>query len=244
MRRFRPIISYADMVHREKVMLQRGMNFRLHPTYSVILMSVRKNAPYNDQWHEESGLLEYEGHDEPRRRGTDPKLVNQPIRHPGGALTENGKFYEAAIAYKRGERQAEVVQVYEKISQGVWSDRGRFELVDAVIEDCSGRRVFRFFLQPIPTVGSSEPILRHSRIIPTSVKVEVWRRDGGRCVLCGSDKNLHFDHDVPYSKGGSSITIENVRLLCARHNLEKSNKIRGLLPWLVGVTSAIVSRSA
>jgi hypothetical protein len=36
---------------------------------------------------------------------------------------------------------------------------------------------------------------------------------------------LHFDHDLPYSKGGTSITEDNVQLMCARHNLEKGNKI-------------------
>jgi hypothetical protein len=33
------------------------------------------------------------------------------------------------------------------------------------------------------------------------------------------------DHDLPWSKGGTSITEENVQLLCARHNLEKSDRI-------------------
>ena len=36
---------------------------------------------------------------------------------------------------------------------------------------------------------------------------------------------LHFDHDLPYSKGGTSITENNVQLMCARHNLEKGAKI-------------------
>jgi 5-methylcytosine-specific restriction endonuclease McrA len=36
---------------------------------------------------------------------------------------------------------------------------------------------------------------------------------------------LHFDHDLPYSKGGTSITEDNVQLMCARHNLKKGNKI-------------------
>ncbi len=244
MSRFKAIISYADIVQREKAMLQRGMNFRLHPGYSVILMSVRKNAPYNDQWHDDTGLLEYEGHDEPRRAGTDPKRLDQPMRHPGGTLTENGKFYEAAMAYKRGEGPPEQVQVYEKIAQGVWSDRGRFDLVDAAIVRSGGRKVLRFFLHPVEGPRQAEPVLRHSRMIPTAVKVEVWRRDGGKCVMCGSDKNLHFDHDVPYSKGGSSITAENVRLLCARHNLEKSDKIRTLVPWLIVAGSVVASRPA
>jgi len=48
----------------------------------------------------------------------------------------------------------------------------------------------------------------------------------------GSKGNLHFDHDVPFSKGGSSITAKNVRLLCAKHNLEKSDKIMWLLPFI------------
>jgi hypothetical protein len=30
---------------------------------------------------------------------------------------------------------------------------------------------------------------------------------------------------LPYSKGGTSIAAENVQLLCARHNLEKSDRI-------------------
>jgi len=69
------------------------------------------------------------------------------------------------------------------------------------------------------------------------VKVEVWRRDHGRCVQCGSTKNLHYDHDIPFSKGGSSLTVANVRLLCAKHNLEKSDKILGIAPWIF-VTAA------
>ena len=58
------------------------------------------------------------------------------------------------------------------------------------------------------------------------VKRAVWKRDAGRCVECGSEDNLHFDHVLPYSKGGSSLVAENVQLLCARHNLAKSDRIQ------------------
>ena len=51
-------------------------------------------------------------------------------------------------------------------------------------------------------------------------------------------KNLHFDHDIPFSKGGSSITAANVRLLCAKHNLEKSDKILSIAPWIFGGAAA------
>src|SRR5262249_45277635 len=63
--------------------------------------------------------------------------------------------------------------------------------------------------------------IEHRRLIPTWVKLEVWKRDGGKCVRCGSADNLHFDHDLPFSKGGTSISTANVQLLCARHNLAK-----------------------
>lgn len=254
MPRYREIISYPDMVQREGIALQKGMNFRVRAGaagYSIILMSVRRGAPYQDKWHDESnsgphaGMLEYEGHDVIRHRdaGIDPKAVDQPMQLPGGALTENGKFFQAALGAKAGQIEPEIVQVYEKIASGIWCDRGRYSLVDAEIkvvpvrpESTQTRKVFRFFLRPTstPDVRTREDLreLAISRQIPTAVKVAVWKRDQGRCVMCGRTDNLHFDHDVPYSRGGSSITIENVRLLCARHNLEKSDRILCIGPLL------------
>lgn len=41
------ILSYREMCDAEgKQTLQRGMNYRLNPEYSVILLSQRSNAPY------------------------------------------------------------------------------------------------------------------------------------------------------------------------------------------------------
>jgi len=241
--RYKSIISYADIVKREEIMLQRGMNYRVKPSYSIILMSVRSGAPYRDRWHEDTGLLEYEGHDEPKRGGREPKKVDQPLQYASGKLTENGKFYKAAMGYNEGKQKAEIVQVYEKISQGVWCDRGRYELIDAKNVFDGERNVFRFFLRPTKTPHARQLFLTKTRIIPTAVKVEVWKRDQGRCVICGSMVNLHFDHDIPFSKGGSSITAQNVRLLCAKHNLEKSDKIMSFFPWIAGAAAAMMSRT-
>lgn len=63
------------------------------------------------------------------------------------------------------------------------------------------------------------------RVIPTSVKLAVWKRDSGKCVICGASDDLHFDHDVPWVKGGTSLVAEKVQLLCARHNLAKRDHI-------------------
>ena len=62
-------------------------------------------------------------------------------------------------------------------------------------------------------------------MIPSGVKLEVWKRDGGRCVQCGATDNLHFDHIIPYSRGGTSLRADNIQLLCARHNLAKRDRI-------------------
>ena len=60
--------------------------------------------------------------------------------------------------------------------------------------------------------------------IPESVRIEVWRRDGGKCARCGSREKLEYDHIVPISKGGSN-TARNIELLCERHNRSKSNNV-------------------
>jgi 5-methylcytosine-specific restriction endonuclease McrA len=53
------------------------------------------------------------------------------------------------------------------------------------------------------------------------VRHEVWRRDQGRCVDCGSRERLEFDHIVPWSEGGSN-TARNIELRC-----ETCNRIKG-----------------
>ena len=223
------IISYIEMCIREKTSLQRGMNYRIGGNYSVILMSTRKNAPYKDEIAEDGTVLIYEGHDIPKNSfNLNPKEVDQPEKNFKGGLTQNGKFYKAAQDYKNGFRNAELVKVYEKIRDGIWSYNGIFELIDSWIENDSKRLVFKFKLVAIEDIDlSSETIEFHERrrIIPTEIKLEVWKRDDGKCVECSATDELHFDHILPFSKGGTSMKAENVQLLCARHNLSKSDKI-------------------
>jgi len=226
------ILSYREMCDTEGVQtLQRGMNYRLNPRYSVILMSQRSNAPYQDKIYENGVTIEYEGHDISRQSYQhNPKDEDQPSKLPSGRLTQNGLFIDAIETYKTGKDKAELVKVYEKIMSGVWSLKGIFELIDYKIVHDGKRNVFRFILKLSDTDLSSENNqtevnLSHTRIIPSEVKKEVWKRDKGRCVICGETKNLHFDHDLPYSKGGTSLSAKNVRLLCMKHNLQKSGKI-------------------
>jgi len=225
------IIPYLEMCQREGISLQRGMNFELRENHSVILMSVRSNAPYGDRIEGDGSTLIYEGHDAPRSsQNPNPKIVDQPERTPSGSLTQNGLFHLAAQRYKSGQRGQARVRVYEKIKQGIWSNNGIFHLIDSWKESSGGRYVFKFKLVAVEgEEDSSVPISsqpKPRRLIPTWVKLEVWKRDGGRCIQCDSEEDLHFDHIIPWSKGGSSSTPANIQLLCGRHNLQKHDKIK------------------
>lgn len=225
------VISYLQMCQAWSTSFQRGMNFRLRPDSSVILMSRRTNAPYKDRIEEDGRALIYEGHDVSRTPLTpNPKLVDQPRKTPGGKLTQNGLFEEAALNAKKGKASTELVAVYEKIHAGIWAFNGFFKLTDSWTESDGHRQVFKFRLELFEAAtdfpAQAQEDLRHSRLIPSAVKLQVWARDKGQCVLCGSRENLHFDHDLPYSKGGSSVVEANIRLLCARHNLSKGSKIQ------------------
>jgi hypothetical protein len=65
--------------------------------------------------------------------------------------------------------------------------------------------------------GRREPIAER-------VRHEVWRRDGGRCVDCGSGFRLEFDHIIPVSRGGSN-TARNIELRCEPCNRRKGARV-------------------
>ncbi len=225
------ILKYTELTSKENLPLQKGMNFRPSgKSYSILLMSVRKNSPYNDGFDENNNLV-YEGHDVSKRQGIDPKKLDQPMFNLTGTLTDNGKFYKAAEDYKLSRKNKEKIQVYEKINDGMWSDKGMYYLIDARTEfsETEKRKVFKFVLSPIESYSTDiEEIVEDfefSRRIPTVIKQKVWQRDNGKCVECGSKDDLHFDHIIPFSKGGSSLTESNVQILCRKCNLKKSAKI-------------------
>jgi len=225
------VISYLEMCQAWTASLQKGMNFRLRPDCSLILMSRRPNAPYRDLVEENGRVLIYEGHDVSKTaENPNPKNLDQPRSTVGGKLTQNGLFEQAAVQAKKGESAPGLVAVYEKIHAGIWAFNGFFLLTDAWTTSDGRRLVFKFRLEITEsersTVSQSASELLHNRVIPSAVKLEVWQRDKGQCVLCGSKSNLHFDHDLPFSKGGTSLTAGNIRLLCARHNLSKGSKIQ------------------
>ncbi len=109
------IVSYSQLVVNENGKnIQKGMNFAIQKTYSVLLMSTEKNAPYDDEIFDD-GIVEYEGHDVPKNISEDKKSVDQPFYNASGSLTENGKFFTAAHDFKEKKRPAAKVKIYRKI---------------------------------------------------------------------------------------------------------------------------------
>ncbi len=54
--------------------------------------------------------------------------------------------------------------------------------------------------------GEERP--RRRDVVPRPVRQAVWERDGGRCVQCGADFELQFDHVIPVALGGASTRRE------------------------------------
>ena len=106
---------------------------------------------------------------------------------------------------------------------------GYYNLIKAYEKTEGKREVFKFLLEPSLEEEVSENSdytdLLHNRTIPGEVQREVYLRDQGKCRICGSSDNLHFDHILPFSKGGSSKVTSNIQLLCARHNVQKGAKL-------------------
>ncbi len=92
--------------------------------------------------------------------------------------------------------------------------------ISRIIDSVSSRRVDR---ETYKRLAQAE-----RGVLTDSMRYDVMKRDGFRCVLCGMSRKdgaiLHVDHIIPVSKGGKT-EMKNLRTLCERCNLGKSNKI-------------------
>ncbi len=221
------ILSYTELCSLVGGSIQKGINIRYRGKETILLMSQRKNAPCQDRYDPSRNILEYVGHDVRKTLQTPrPRELDQPLISEKGTPSDNAKlinFLTRSGVLSSPER----VHIFEKLQPNIWADKGIFELISYRETVASNRRIFVFELKPVPydthTVLSDD--FEHTRLIPSEIKVIVWKRDKGKCVVCGSDKNLHYDHDLPFSKGGTSFLVENIRILCAKCNLKKGAKI-------------------
>ena len=91
------VISYTQLVIKENgKQIQKGMNFAIQKTYSILLMSTQKNAPYNDQIFDD-GEIEYEGHDVPANINPEKKLVDQSLLSPQELQLRMGSSFKQRL---------------------------------------------------------------------------------------------------------------------------------------------------
>jgi len=164
-------------------------------------------------WLKEEGYAD-DGDDAELRRFLDAFLLGRPAHMRPGLRFR--RVWPLAEASELGPALAETI-------------RNEFDAVFAVAQE--------------PGLGSSRPSgtespaddgraantnLRAAEFvregIPERVRHEVWRRDKGQCVDCGSRERLEFDHIIPVSKGGSN-TARNIELRCEGCNRRKSASI-------------------
>lgn len=102
------------------------------------------------------------------------------------------------------------------------SKKQTFNYVDTVriFDSVSSYRVDR---------STYEKLVKAERgILSDSMRYDVMKRDGFRCVICGMSARdgaiLHVDHIIPIAKGGKT-EMSNLQTLCEKCNLGKSDKI-------------------
>ena len=117
-------------------------------------------------------------------------------------------------------REANTQLQYERNKEQIEKDKIKAKL----LEKKKKREIEKLALQELVEEGEIFAEANKRPPIPKDVVDTVWNRDGGKCVYCGSNENLHLDHIIPFSKGGDT-SVENLQLLCQKCNLEKSNKI-------------------
>lgn len=201
------ILSASELMEREGVLLQKSMNFRdKGEMLSVFLVLAKDDGEFRDAWDAKKQIYTFEGHDSTTKE-TGGKSLDQLLMYGGDKLTENGRFYTAAHAFKDGVRSDPLqVQIYEKLDPGVWFDKGIFDLTDAAGVSERGRKVYKFYLLPADRErNDKDATLFEERMLPAAVKSIAWEKAKGRCAKCKLESGLRF------VSAGKSI-----QLLCAK----------------------------
>lgn len=142
--------------------------------------------------------------------------------HRGGALQRLLAEHEvgAALVGETGGRRLWWVG-----DAHYWDDEAlTAEHVALEVWDRERRREHRF--ERLRAIRAREEIAvsaSRERLAP-EVRRFVWTRDNGRCVACGAEDDLQFDHVIPVARGGGNAAA-NIQILCGSCNRQKSDGI-------------------
>lgn len=147
------------------------------------------------------------------------EFLEEQYRHPFNLSASLGFSRikgEEVFAFRK---QLFIVK-YESGSES--SEEAILRIKKMVLVEEQKRKKLKREVEALEGLAVAEKMKRSA--IPDIVKLIVYERDEGKCVRCGSNISIQFDHIIPVAKGGSN-TAENIQILCQRCNLEKSDKI-------------------
>jgi Holliday junction DNA helicase RuvB len=146
---------------------------------------------------------------DPYDEQTIGKLIQVEAERIGVRITPEAV---AAIAAQASGSPGEARRLLPRVADFAHAD-GR----DTIDSEIAAKALGRLVDTPGPAATRREPIAE-------DVRTYVWRRDQGRCVRCGSNTKLEFDHIIPVIEGGGS-TARNIQLLCEPCNRSKGKTI-------------------
>lgn len=129
--------------------------------------------------------------------------------------------------YGRQPRRAELAHPPSVISQSPYQRRFRSwtGALESFVDWANATEGPLMASPPVPTAGAKQTTGRDPSL---RLRFRVLSRDRFTCCACGASPantpgtELHVDHILAWSKGGETV-IENLRTLCSRCNLGKSN---------------------
>lgn len=161
----------------------------------------------------------------------DQEIPDMALEYPGEAGRHSGTYASAGL--KKGlpalklilateQELDQLVEYIRALAEGLDLPSVSVDVSERATEmSASNSEPIRVDVSSMPTPKPPAP---RREAIPRSVQREVWQRDAGMCVECGTRQLLCFDHIVPFSRGGSN-TVRNLQLLCEPCNLSKGNRI-------------------
>lgn len=82
----------------------------------------------------------------------------------------------------------------------------------------------RNYINHINYLASIPRVEANKHIAIKSVRKEVFKLHGNKCLKCGETNNIQIDHVIPVDKGGIN-DLSNYQPLCKRCNVKKGTKI-------------------